>query len=255
MNIAIVTGASSGMGKDFVRELDAYGFDEIWAIARREGALCELAREVKTPVRVLALDLTERESLGKIEELLEAEKPRVGYLVCAAGYGRFGSFAEVDDDESERIISLNCTSLVRLTYACVGYMDRGSKIIEIASVAAFQPLPYLNIYAATKAFVLSFSEALSFELADRGITVTALCPGWVRTEFIGNAEKTDASSVNFFPGMSESRSVVRKALRFCDRGKRVCVCGSLSHMQHLFTRILPVSLTMRAWNIIRRKKR
>ena len=168
MNIAIVTGASSGMGKDFVRELDAYGFDEIWAIARREGALCELAREVKTPVRVLALDLTERESLGKIEELLEAEKPRVGYLVCAAGYGRFGSFAEVDDDESERMISLNCTSLVRLTYACIGYMDRGSKIIEIASVAAFQPLPYLNIYAATKAFVLSFSEALSFELADRG---------------------------------------------------------------------------------------
>ena len=73
MNIAIVTGASSGMGKDFVRELDAYGFDEIWAIARREGALCELAREVKTPVRVLALDLTERESLGKIEELLEAD--------------------------------------------------------------------------------------------------------------------------------------------------------------------------------------
>ena len=145
MNIAIVTGASSGMGKDFVRELDAYGFDEIWAIARREGALCELAREVKTPVRVLALDLTERESLGKIEELLEAEKPRVGYLVCAAGYGRFGSFAEVDDDESERMISLNCTSLVRLTYTCIGYMDRGSKIIEIASVAAFQPLPYLNI--------------------------------------------------------------------------------------------------------------
>lgn len=153
------------------------------------------------------------------------------------------------------MISLNCTSLVRLTYACIGYMDRGSKIIEIASVAAFQPLPYLNIYAATKAFVLSFSEALSFELADRGITVTALCPGWVRTEFIGNAEKTDASSVNFFPGMSESRSVVRKALRFCDRGKRVCVCGSLSHMQHVFTRILPVSLTMRTWNIIRRKKR
>lgn len=76
------------------------------------------------------------------------------------------------------MIVLNCTSLVRLTYTCIGYMDRGSKIIEIASVAAFQPLPYLNIYAATKAFVLSFSEALSFELADRGITVTALCPGW-----------------------------------------------------------------------------
>ena len=104
MNIAIVTGASSGMGKDFVRELDAYGFDEIWAIARSEGALCELAREVKTPVRVLALDLTERESLGKIEELLEAEKAAMEKIIDECTDGRFlGIFGE----ETVNVLKVN----------------------------------------------------------------------------------------------------------------------------------------------------
>lgn len=252
MKIAIVTGASSGMGRDFVRALDSRGFDEIWAIARRRDELEALASECKTSVRVMALDLKTDFAFGEIEAALAAEKPDVGYLICGAGYGRFGNYEKVDFEQSKGMIDLNVTALVRTTYAALPYMKSGAHIIEIASASAFMPLPYMNVYAATKAFVRHFSRALGAELSSRKISVTALCPGWVDTEFISNADKTDKGSVTSFPGMKKSPDVVAAALRAADRGKGMCVPGAAIKAAHVGSKLIPTGLVMRVWGKIRK---
>lgn len=252
MKIAIVTGASSGMGRDFVRALDSRGFDEIWAVARRRDALESLAAECTTKVRPLALDLKTDEAFETLAFALEEANPDIQYLVCGAGYGRFGDYTKVDTAESRGMIDLNVTALVRTTYLTLPYMQAHSHIIEIASASAFTPLPYLNIYAATKAFVRHFSRALGAELSDRKITVTALCPGWVDTNFMSTADKTSADSVTSFPFMKKSPEVVAAALSAADRGRHTYVPGVMMKAMHLFSHLLPASVTMKAWGMIRR---
>ena len=252
MKIAIVTGASSGMGRDFVRALDKRGYDEIWAIARRRDALEALADKCKTPVRVMALDLKTDAAFDELEAALAEAKPNVRYLVCGAGYGRFGDYTKVDFAESRGMIDLNVTALVRTTYAALGYMTAGARIIEIASAASFMPLPHLNVYAATKAFVRSFSRALASELSPRGIGVTALCPGWVDTEFMSTASKTDKLSVSSFVGMKKSPDVVAAALKAADRGKQMCVPGAAIKAAHVASKLFPTRLAMRVWGKVRK---
>lgn len=252
MKTAIVTGASSGMGRDFVRALDTRGFDEIWAIARRRDMLESLAAECKTPVRILALDLKTDAAFDELASALGEARPDVRYLVCGAGYGRFGDYTEVDAAESRGIIDLNITALVRTTHLALEYMSRGSHIIEIASASAFLPLPYLNVYAASKAFVNRFSRALGKELSPRGITVTSLCPGWVDTGFMATADKTSDDSVTSFPFMKKGPEVVAAALKAAERGRHTCVPGVPVKAMHLLSKLLPASLTMKVWNMIRR---
>ena len=252
MNIAIVTGASSGMGRDFVRALDKRGYDEIWAIARRRDALASLAAECETKVRVMALDLKTDAAFGELDAALAEAKPDVRYLVCGAGYGRFGDYTKVDFAESRGMIDLNVTALVRTSYAALPYMSEGAHIIEIASASAFMPLPHLNVYAATKAFVRHFSRALGAELSPRGISVTALCPGWVDTEFMATADKTDRGSVTSFPGMKKSPEVVAAALKAADRGRAMCVPGLPIKATHLASKLFPTGVAMRVWGKIRK---
>ena len=252
MKTAIVTGASSGMGRDFVRALDSRGFDSIWAIARSRDALEALASECKTPVRVMALDLKTDAAFDELSAALAADKPDVRYLVCGAGYGRFGDYTKVGEAESRGMIDLNVTALVRTTFAALPYMSEGARIIEIASASAFLPLPYMNVYAATKAFVRHFSRGLRAELRGRGIGVTALCPGWVDTHFMATADKTDTSSVTSFPGMKKSPDVVAAALRAADRGRAMCVPGAAIKASHLGSKLLPTSLCMKMWEKIRK---
>ena len=252
MKIAIVTGASSGMGRDFVRALDTRGFDAIWAIARSRDALEALAAECKTNVRVLALDLKTDAAFEELASALAEAKPDVRYLVCGAGYGRFGDYTKVDFAESRGMIDLNVTALVRTTYAALPYMRRGARIVEIASASAFLPMPRLNVYAATKAFVRHFSLALGEELRPRGISVTALCPGWVDTNFIATADKTDRTSVTSFAGIKKSPDVVAAALRAADRGKRVCVPGAAIKAARFGAKFCPAGFCMRMWNSIRK---
>lgn len=252
MKIALVTGASSGIGRDFVRALDSYGYDEIWAVARREDQLLSLAEECGTKVRALPLDLRDGTSFTKLGGLLREEGAEIRYLVCAAGFGRFGSSDEIGNEDVQGMIDLNCAALVKTTNLALAYMKSGARIIEVASASAFQPLPYMNVYAATKAFVRSYSLSLGYELRGRGITVCALCPGWVRTQFIGNAEKTDSHAVTSFPGMSESADIVRKALRDAERGKSICVPGAMYKAQRIAARLLPASAMMAVWDRIRK---
>ena len=159
MNIAIVTGASSGMGREFVRQLNGYvSVDEIWAVARRASALETLKAEATVPVRPIVLDLLEESSFTELEALLESEKPNVRLLVNAAGFGKFGAYQKVPVEDDCRMIDLNCKALLLMTRLCVPYMQPGSHILELDSLSAFQPVPYITTYAATKAFVLSYSR-------------------------------------------------------------------------------------------------
>lgn len=207
MKIAIVTGASSGLGMAFVRRLDALGgLDEIWGVARRGERMEALAAELRTPMRPLALDLTRLESVETLRVLMREEEPEVAVLVNAAGFGKFGTCAELTLQETCGMIDLNCRAAAALTAAVLPYMGRGSRVLEICSSAAFQPLPGFNVYAATKAFLLRYSRALRWEAAPRGIRVTAVCPGWIRTDFMDVARDTKTGApYGAFPSPSGRR--------------------------------------------------
>ncbi len=175
MKIAVITGASSGMGREFVRQLDAQqSFDEIWVIARRRERLEELSGELRAGLRILALDLTKQSSIDEYKALLEKEEPEVAVLVNAAGFGKFNYFTDVPLENYYRMIELNDKALVGMTYVTLPFMQSGSCVYEMGSLSAFQPVPYINVYGASKAFVLSFSRALNVELHTKGIRVMAV---------------------------------------------------------------------------------
>ena len=146
MNIAIVTGASSGLGAGYVRELDQgklikEKLDEIWVIARREDRLCALGKEVQTPLRILPLDLRKNESLGILRALLSSLHPDVRFLINAAGYGKIGSWKDISLEDASGMIDLNCRAAVCMTQTVLPFMKKGARIMEICSTAAFQPFP------------------------------------------------------------------------------------------------------------------
>ena len=209
MKIAVVTGASSGMGRQFVLQLGQYvQVDEIWVVARREAALESLRQEVATPIRPVVLDLCDRASFDSYKALLEQEKPEVALLVNAAGFGKFGDYDQIPAEEDLRMIDLNCTALVAMTRATLPYMSAGSHILQLDSLSAFQPVPYITTYGATKAFVLSYTRAMNAELKPKGIRMMAMNPGWVKTEFFGHAMQTNSNRVQYFNRLYEAKDVV-----------------------------------------------
>lgn len=249
MNIAIVTGASSGMGREFVRQLSGYvSVDEIWAVARRASALETLKAEASVPVRPIVLDLLEASSFTELEALLESEKPNVRLLVNAAGFGKFGAYQKVPVEDDCRMIDLNCKALLLMTRLCVPYMQPGSHILELDSLSAFQPVPYITTYAATKAFVLSYSRALNQELKSRGIRVMAVSPGWVKTEFFDHATKTSNTAVTYYNIMYEAKDVVATAIHDLYRTRKdLSVHGAPVRWQVRGVKLLPHSLVMKIW--------
>ncbi len=245
--IAIITGASSGMGREFVRTAPDHGiFDEIWAIARTEERLQSLQQETSVPVRPVPMDLEDPSFIGKIEELLQKEQPDVLLLINASGYGIFRSVEKTSLQDNLGMIDLNCRALAAMTQIVLPYMRRGARIIEIASVAAFQPIPYINIYGATKAFVLSYARALNQELKDRGIHVMALCPFWTRTAFFDRAVGEEII-VKKYAAMYEPDYVVRYAWRALQWKRDYCIPGWTAKLQVLGVRLLPHRLVMYIW--------
>lgn len=247
MKIAIITGASSGMGREFVLQLDrSEAFDQIWVIARRLDRLEDLRASTRAVLRPLALDLTAPESLAQYRSLLEAEHPEVQVLVNASGFGKFRAFLDESLETLLNMIDLNDKSLVALTYLTLPYMGAGSRIYNMGSLSAFQPVPYINVYAASKAFVLSFSRGLGVELKPRGIRVMAVCPGWVKTEFFDRAV-TDASVITYYNRYYTAEQVVTRALRDMRKGKDVSVCGFPVRAQVLLVKLLPHRTVMKTW--------
>ena len=249
MTVAIVTGASSGMGREFVRQLSRYvTVDEIWAIARRTDALEELKGECDLPVRPVSLDLLDPQSFDTLQTILDEEKPDIRLLVNAAGFGKFGAYHKVSLADESRMIDLNCKALVLMTRLCLPYMHRGSNILQLDSLSAFQPVPYITTYGATKAFVLSYSRAMNRELKASGIRMMSMNPGWVKTEFFSHAFQTNQSDVQYFDRLYEAKDVVSTGLRDLYKTKKdYSVHGFSVRMQVRLVKLLPHSMVMNTW--------
>ena len=246
MKIAVITGASSGMGREFVYALDRdEEFDELWVIARREQRLLELKEKCRAKIRPIVLDLQTRESFALYRQLLEQEKPEIAVLVNAAGFGLFGAFMDMDMDRQLDIIDLNSRALTAMCYMSVPYMARGSRIYNMGSMSSWQPVPYINVYGASKAYVLNFSRALGVELKDRGIKVMAVCPGWITTEFFDHAIHDD--TISYFNRYYPPEQVIEKALKDMKKGKNASVLGFPERVQVLLVKLLPVGFVMKTW--------
>ena len=210
MNIAIVTGATSGLGRAFLEEWAAQGarFDEVWLVSRHADALERVAAALPWQARCFAIDLSAADERAQLFAALRAERPQVQALVNAAGYGKIGQVAQIAPDEQSGMVDLNCTALVDLTQRALPFM-----------AAAFLPQPGFAVYAATKAFVLSFSRALAAEQKSRGVRVVAVCPNPMHTAFFERAgEKPNLFKLLFF---EKPRNVARAAMRDAAKGRDV----------------------------------
>lgn len=243
---ALVTGASTGIGAAFARRLAREHYDLI-IVARGRERLDDLATQLRAEhggaVEVLPADLTHAPELRIVEKVVA--DAHLDLLVNNAGFGTVGTFARLDVAKEEEEIRLNVTALMRLTRAALPGMiarHRGS-IINVSSMAAFQPAPYNATYAATKAFVNSFTEALHEEVRGTGVAVQALCPGFTRTEFQKRAG-VDVSDIPSFAWMSAD-AVVDASLSALRRGELICIPGFANRALMTLTGALPRSLTRR----------
>ena len=244
MKIAVITGASSGIGEEFVRQLDRdEKFDEIWVIARRLERLQQIKASI--PVRPISLDLTDPASYDEYAALLEEHKPEISVLVNASGFGYFRAFLEDPLENQLNMIDLNSKALTAMTYISLKHMSSGSKIYNMGSMSSIQPVPYINVYASTKAYVLSFSRALNVELKHSGIKVMAVCPYWVQTEFFDTAINDD--TVNNFGRIFTPEEVVTQALKDMKKGRDVSFCGLNTKLQRIGVKLLPHKLVMKVW--------
>lgn len=245
--IAIVTGASSGLGREFIRLLAKEPqLEELWAIARHQEGLDRLKEELGERVRTFSVDLS---SIDAIRQwAIQLENVEVQWLVNNAGYAKFGVYSDLSIEDSANMIDLNCGGVVAMALACLPHMGPGSHMVNIASQAAFQPLPYQNLYSATKAFVRSWSRALHVELKSRGITATAVCPGWIRTRLYERADIGAKRATNRFVGMVEPRQVAAKALADAKKGRDMSVYSLYVKLGHLAAKLLPQRAMMWIWS-------
>jgi hypothetical protein len=253
---ALVTGASSGIGAAIARELATRG-QGVTLVARREERLRELAGELeKSGVRAeaIACDLGDAAERGRLQREIEANGCAVEVLVNNAGFGGGVEFAATDPELLTRMVAVNVAAVADLaTRFLPGMVERGrGAVLNVASTAAFQPMPGSANYAATKAYVLSLSEALHSELKGEGVTVTALCPGPVRTEFtkVAGIEGSEESTPEILWMTAEQ--VAAEAIRGLERGKRVVVPGLINRAgaiggQHA-PRALALPLVKRIWS-------
>ena len=246
MKIALITGASSGMGREFVYRLDEQKeYDELWVIARRAGRLEELSAKCRAKVRPIALDLLKSESFETLKALLAEEKPEILTLVNAAGFGIFGAISDMTLEEQLEMIDLNDKALTAVTNLSLPYLPEGAQIYNICSLSSFQPVPYIAVYGASKAYALSFTRALNVELKKRKIRAMGVCPGWVKTEFFDRAVRDN--TITYYNRYFTPEEVVARALRDMKRGKDVSVCGADIRFQVFLTKILPHRLVMKIW--------
>ena len=247
--IAVITGASSGMGRRFAERCSEMGtFDEVWVIARRKDVLEELKNTVPFPVRVMAMDLTDRKSFDVYAAALREEPVEVKLLVNAAGFGKFRGVMDTPLDVNLNMADLNCQAVQALCQLTVPYMPAGSHILNLASQAAYQPIPYIDVYGATKAFVLSYSRALNRELQGRGVTVTAVCPFWTRTAFFDRAIDPDKEKVvKQYDVMYQPDDIVSLAWRDAKAGRDMSKYGAVARFQGALSKLLPHSFVMSYW--------
>lgn len=246
--IAVVTGASGGFGKEFVRLLLAEDtVEEVWAVARNKEKLQKLEEECGSRIVPVPMDLTDPEEREAFAQRLKTEDVTIRFLVNNAGYAKFCTYEDLGIKDSLDMLELNCNAVVAMGLYCIPYMDQGSHIINIASQASFQPLPYLNLYSASKAFVRNYSRALNVELKEKGVTVTAVCPGWMDTALYERANIGAEHTIHNFSGMSKPGRAAEKAFHDAKKGKDISVPGIYTKICHFAAKVLPQKIMMKLW--------
>lgn len=241
MNIAVITGASSGIGKEicFAIQDRIPAVEEFWLFSRRKDELQKIANQLFCPARLFSYDLTEKEGIEEYRSALTKDKPSILFLVNAAGFGKLGETEKLSESEQLKMIDLNCKALTAFTVYSLPFMRRKSRIIQIASAAAFLPQREFSVYAATKSYVYSFSLSLREELREREIGVTAVCPGPVDTEFFkvaGNEGKLRFAK-SFF--MAKPKKVAMQALMDSVLKRPVSVYGFSMKLFYAMSRVIP----------------
>lgn len=248
MNIAIITGASSGLGEKFALEIDKTRdkIDEIWLIARRADKLETLAQRLSKNVRILPFDITAENFAAEYTNALKTSDANVRILINNAGFGKLGDFTEISPEDNCGMVRLNCEALTLTTSLTLPFMNEGGEIINSCSIASFAPNTRMAVYSSTKAYVMSFSRALRDELKSRKINCLACCPGPMDTEFLSLAGIAKGSSRTFdtLPRVNPE-IMARNSLKASSRKKAVYTCRVFYKFYRLLAKILPHSLVMK----------
>ncbi len=242
MKIAVISGASSGMGAEFTKELDHYGLDELWLIAKDDGLLDKITPELSTRVRLFPVDLTSEHAFDNIKSEYERHNAEIMYLVCSAGVGFNGGFDTITERQISLTVSLNCTALSLLLKGSLPYLVQGSRVINIASGSGFTPQPYFAVYAASKAYVISLSRAIGYELRKKKIYVTAVCPGPVDTSFFAGLENVKEYKKKF---LISPRKVALGSLKASKRKRKIYSPTLSMKMVHLASKLIPTALLLK----------
>ena len=253
---ALITGASAGIGREFARQL-APRARTVVLVARREQRLNELCAELRNrnaelSVHARVVDLCDKSQIDELVRWLEQNKIHIDFLINNAGLGDYGSVATSDIERDNRIIQVNIAAVMFLTRQLLPQMisHRRGAILNVSSSAGFLPIPGMTVYAASKAFANSFTEALRAELQDKGVSVTALCPGPVHTEF-GDVAKRPGGEPETGPEFIyvSVEQTVREALAAVEAGKPVIIPGTFMKFGMLLVRITPLPIMRLAWRL------
>ena len=248
MNIAVITGASSGLGLEYAREVynTRTDLDEIWVIARREDRLKELQSELGNKIVPVAFDITDSKAMANYVSLLKEKSATVKLLINNAGFGKLGNFDELSLEENAAMVRLNCEALTAMTSATLPFMTEQSEIINTCSIASFAPNTRMAVYSSTKAYVMSLSRALRVELKNRKINVIAVCPGPMDTEFlaVANIGKGDSKTFDMLPRVN-ARVMAVKSLKASRRRKSVYTNRVFYKFYRILAKLLPHSLVMK----------
>lgn len=247
-NIAIITGASSGLGVELYKEIQKEALDEIWIIARREDRLNKLKEDFgKIETRVVPMDVTVNESMTTLESMLKAEEYNVKFLFNNAGFGVIGDVIEASYETQGSMVTLNDKSLVEITTIVLKHMNKGACIINTCSIASFVPNARMSVYSATKAFVMSYSRSLRYELRKRKINVTAICPGPMSTEFLAVAgiDKGVSKTFDTLPRCNVAKTA-KGGIKASKKGRGVYTPHPFYKFYRVLAKILPHAWLMGA---------
>ena len=256
MNIIVITGASSGIGEEFLRQYDQmirYKC-EFWLIGRNTDKLYALTKELLNPCRIFAYDLSGEEWIEDWNQVLKKNQPSVRLLINSAGYGLSGIFSDLDLKEQSGCIDLNCRALTQMTYTCIPYMSRNARMIQMASSAAFLPQPGFAVYAASKAYVMSFARALKRELKKKNISITIVCPGPVDTPFFTRGNNHAATGSLKRIAMKKPAAVVKQAIRDAGKRREFSICGGMMQNVFILSKIIPHAFLMTLMKICTGRK-
>lgn len=248
MRIAVITGASSGLGKEYVYKVakTRKDIDKIWIIARRGERLEQLKNELGDIISPFPLDITDTDACEAYKKRLETENVQVDLLINNAGYGKLGDFDEISEKDNTGMVRLNCEALTFMTCATLPYMPNKSEIINTCSIASFAPNTRMAVYCSTKAYVMSLSRCLKSELKKREINVLAVCPGPMDTEFLPVADITAGASKTFdsLPRV-DAGTVAEKSLIASKKGKGVYTNRLFYKFYRFVAKVLPHGIVMK----------